>query len=666
MVSGLSIIIPCWNSRHLLEKNLPSVRAAMQCVDAPSELILVDDASTDGTGQWLAEAHPWARVIRHERNQGFSAGIRTGVAHAQHPIIYFLNSDVSVERDVFRAILPHFEAADIFAVASLDVERRPLTVPAFTNHAGLLGVRYLAIELPAQAVPIAFATGGHAAYHAAHFRELGGYDELFAPIYWEDVDCCARARNRGWKVLLEPNSRVHHSPGGTMSRRRPGSVIEGYRASHRWLFTLRHSARVGPLSVAMLAAAHPKQWLTALIKGWQRARQVHRREHASAAVVTQERVSVVKHRHGQPWTVAFFSPTGDIAGGGELSLLTLLRHLDRTRVSPVVVCPKEGEFAEQVRSLGIVVQILPLPSTAIGIANGAVRNLARWMLDAHVDLVHANAAGRVLVLPALAARLLGLEVIWHVRIADREMLADCWQSAVSSRLVVTSQYVAGRFGLRKAREKITLIPNPVDLAQFHPKRDGTAWRRRAGIADDRVCVGVFGRMDRWKRFDDAIRAAGQASKEESRLQLVLVGDGPERKALEALAKREAIGSVLFVPWQRDAGEAMAAMDIILHPTPGEHFGRIFIEAMAAGKPVVGVRAGAAPELVENGVTGLLAKPCDISGLADALVHLERDPERARMFGQTGRKKAEEQYSPAVIAQRMLELYETLLMPALSS
>jgi glycosyltransferase involved in cell wall biosynthesis len=602
------------------------------------------------------------RVIRHIKNRGFNQAVRTAAASAKQGIFYMLNSDVSVEPEAFQALVSHFENPDIFAVASLDVERMPSCVPAFTDHSGLLGIGYLAIQPPLEAVSIAFATGGHAAYHAGRFRQLGGFDTLFDPIYWEDVDICTRARARGWRVLLEPKSRVRHSPGGTMSRRRPSSVIEGYRAAHRWLYTLRHSQHLGPLSVLMLAATHPKSWPAALMKGCRRALAIHRCARSSAAALASERMPVVKHRHKQPWTVAFFSATGDIVGGGELSLLTLLGSLDRTRLRPVLVCPSEGELTRRARQMGIDVHCIKVSPSLRGVFDGTVPRLARWMRDQGVDLVHANSAGRLVLLPGLAARLLGIPVVWHVRISSGEPFQDRLQAAVCSQLIATSNFVASRFNPALRRKKLCVIANSVDLEQFRPGLPDAQLRASLGIPSDRLCVGVFGRMDSWKRFDLAIRAVALARKMDDRIHLVLAGDGPERGSLERLAQELGLGStVSFIGWQADAAIAMQAVDIVLHPTPGEHFGRVFIEAMAAGKPLIAAASGAAPELIQDGQTGLLVPANDAGAIADALVRLSRDAQLRFEMGLRARRHAEERFSAEKSAQSVQAVYEQLLL-----
>jgi len=659
----MSVLIPCWNGRHLLEQNLPSVLAAVKRLEGPSEILVVDDGSTDCVEEWLQRAMPQVRVIRRAKNQGFNAAIQTGLEAARFDLVYFLNSDAWLEPDALQVLPPHFADEQVFAVASLDVERgAPGTcvVPVSTNRGGLLGVRYLSIPEPPGPIDVLFASAGHAAYDVRKFHSVGGFDRLFEPAYWEDIDLCFRAHARGWRTVLEPKSRVHHHVGGSTSRRYSVSWFVHRRASHRWLFTLRHTPAIRISTVLALFGAYGLMAFNALVMGAQRARLIHRCAQATAPILRRFSVAAVKRAHQIPWTVAYVSATGDVVGGGEISLLTLLGALDRHRVRPILLCPFEGGFSRRARAAGIDVGIVPFPSTARALCDGALFRLVRWLREKDVDLVHVNSAGRSLFLSALAARVWGPPVVWHVRVASREWLADRVSVALTDRLLVTSQFVASRFQGKAMAKKLVRIPNPVDLAQFRAARDSMSWRARYGIKPEAVIVGVVGRFDAWKRFDLALSAFAHARTQASSLHLVMVGEGPERSRLEQLAQTLGLSpAVSFVGWQADPSEAMAAMEIILHPSR-EHFGRVFIEAMASGKALIAAQDGAAPELLEHEQTALLVPPGQVSGFAQALIRLARDPELRQRLGEAARERAERLYAADRVAEQVMHVYDELL------
>lgn len=661
MPEGLSVIIPVWNGRAHLEENLPSVLEAVERVEVPWEILVVDDASTDGSAEFLEKNHPTVQVVRRVQNEGFHAAISTGEAKARYSILYFLNCDVRVEPDTFRAVIPHFSDERVLAVASLDVGPKGLFVPASTNRCGLLGVRYLPIAEPKSPVSLLFATAGHSAYDAAKFRAMNGFDNLYAPFYWEDIDLCTRAQACGWRVLLEPTSRVSHTPGSFVERRHSPKRIAFWRADHRFLFTLRHSPSVGVLTFLMFVVSHG--WISLLSLLWLggRLRQIKRDPKKSVSVLKHHSLPAVKRAHGHPWTVAYLSFYSDIAGGGEISLLHLLQALDPHRVRPILLCPKEGELSRRCRDLGAEVHFFPFPHTWWGILNGTVLRLARWMSNTGVDVVHVNTAGRMLFLPGLAARCLGIPVVWHARVAEPEPLADRLATRLVERIIATSQYVAGRFQWGKAQDKVVCIPNPIDLSRFQPGRDGREWRKQNGLPVHSILVGIFGRLDAWKRFDLAIRAAASAGAKHESFHFLVVGRGPERRSLERLARDLGLKTSLsFLDWQDDLTDAMSSIDILLHPTPGEHFGRVYIEAMACGKPVVAVDSGGAREIVLSEQTGILVPPNDPGALAEALVRLGANETLCQSMGQAGRRRAETLFDARRVAGLMEDLYVEIL------
>ncbi len=108
---------------------------------------------------------------------------------------------------------------------------------------------------------------------------------------------------------------------------------------------------------------------------------------------------------------------------------------------------------------------------------------------------------------------------------------------------------------------------------------------------------------------------------------------------------------------------MHEIDILVHPADNESFGRVAVEGMAAGLPVVGVRGGGIGEIVVDGVTGLLAEPDDAAGLARRIEQLVRDPGQRQAFGATGRQQAESRYSLKACTAGVLRVYEQVMCGA---
>jgi glycosyltransferase involved in cell wall biosynthesis len=126
---------------------------------------------------------------------------------------------------------------------------------------------------------------------------------------------------------------------------------------------------------------------------------------------------------------------------------------------------------------------------------------------------------------------------------------------------------------------------------------------------------------------------------------------------EAL-KKNANGKVKFLGWREDVDEIMPLFDMLVLPSLNEGMGRVLVEAMAAGKPVVASRVGGIPDLVRDGETGYLVPPADEKGLADGIKKLLDDPDKAKQMGLRGQAHCQ-QFSLKAMIQKLDDLYSDL-------
>lgn len=222
-IMSISIIIPTLDGLALLQKHLPALLAADGVSDA--EVLVVDDGGADGTPAWLAAHAPQVRLVRMARNGGFSRACNAGIREAQGEIVVLLNNDVHVAPD-FLAPLVRPLALDprVFAVnASILIPGKDMLDEGQKRGAFHHGLFYVdCLHDPAlratQTAPTLYATACAGAFRHAMLDTLGGFDELFSPAYWEDVDLSYRALKRGWRVLYEPLSVVYHEHESTTAR----------------------------------------------------------------------------------------------------------------------------------------------------------------------------------------------------------------------------------------------------------------------------------------------------------------------------------------------------------------------------------------------------------------------------------------------------------------
>lgn len=203
----LAIVIPNWNGKRLLEKNLPAVLAA-----GADEVIVSDDGSTDGSVEFLKEKFPQVKLVVHRR-LGFPGNCNEGVKKAKGEIVILLNTDVIPRKDFLKPLEKDFKDPKVFAVSFNESNwswAKIKWVNGFVEHKP--GPKVKTIHLSA------WASGGSAAFRKTMWEELGGFDEVYSPFYWEDIDLSYRAWKRGYKVLWEPRAIVHHKHEETIKR----------------------------------------------------------------------------------------------------------------------------------------------------------------------------------------------------------------------------------------------------------------------------------------------------------------------------------------------------------------------------------------------------------------------------------------------------------------
>ncbi|MFL6463666.1 MAG: glycosyltransferase [Bryobacteraceae bacterium] len=265
-----SIVIPNWNGRDLLEKFLPFVIAAVE-THPENEVIVVDNASTDGSVEFLQSHFPSVRILQLQHNLGFGGGSNRGFQAAKNDIVVLLNNDMRVEAGFLAPLLTPFSDPLVFAVSCqiffADPSRRReetgLT-EIWWERGRLRASHHIdpAVQAP---FPCAYAGGGSSAFDRKKFLELGGFDELFRPFYYEDTDLGYAAWKRGWKVLYQPASVVYHEHRGTIGRKFSkdfiNSVIDKnvllycWKNIHSWKMLSGHFAAVLTGSfVSMLSA----------------------------------------------------------------------------------------------------------------------------------------------------------------------------------------------------------------------------------------------------------------------------------------------------------------------------------------------------------------------------------------------------------------------------
>jgi GT2 family glycosyltransferase/glycosyltransferase involved in cell wall biosynthesis len=240
-----SIVIPNWNGRELLDRYLPSVMAAAKHCPG-SEVIVVDNGSTDGSPEFVLENYPQVRLVALPDNLGFGGGSNEGFQHAKRDIVVLLNSDMRVDRDFLRPLLDGFADEKTFAVSCQIFFSDPSKLREETGltegwwHQGSLRVRHRIDPDLRELYPCFYGGGGSCAFDRRKFLELGGFDAILAPFYLEDTDLGFLAWKRGWKVMYQPASLVYHEHRATIGRRFNAAYIQSILKKNFLLFVWKN------------------------------------------------------------------------------------------------------------------------------------------------------------------------------------------------------------------------------------------------------------------------------------------------------------------------------------------------------------------------------------------------------------------------------------------
>ena len=211
----LSVVIPSYNGKQLLEKHLPSVVNACASWEKDGgkfEIIIVDDASADSTAYWLKDAYPKVRLIRNQQNLRFGESCNRGVKEARGEIIVLLNNDVQPEPDFLKSLLVHFARPDVFAVGCKEINAVGNAV-LFGGRGVSEFWRGLLVHWRPQdqeSRRTTWVSAGSAAYRRELWLKLGGMDRLFRPAYEEDRDVSWQALKSGYDLVFELDSVVTH------------------------------------------------------------------------------------------------------------------------------------------------------------------------------------------------------------------------------------------------------------------------------------------------------------------------------------------------------------------------------------------------------------------------------------------------------------------------
>ena len=245
-----TVVIPTLDARDLLRDAL----ASLERQTVRPAVVVVDNASSDGTAELVRAEFPWARLVVNEENLGFGRAVNRGAAEASSGVLVLLNNDVICEPDFVERICEPFGDERVGMAAGVLLQAR---APDRVDSAGvevdptLRSFDYLwnrpVHELAAARDPLG-PCGGAAAYRLSAFRDAGAFDEAFF-AYWEDVELALRLKLAGWECRLAPGARALHRHGSTLGASSPAA--RRLEAFGRGYVLAKYRIRRGPRVAAL-------------------------------------------------------------------------------------------------------------------------------------------------------------------------------------------------------------------------------------------------------------------------------------------------------------------------------------------------------------------------------------------------------------------------------
>jgi glycosyltransferase involved in cell wall biosynthesis len=366
-------------------------------------------------------------------------------------------------------------------------------------------------------------------------------------------------------------------------------------------------------------------------------------------------------------------------GGAEFSLEGLVRSMPQEKYRYTVALPSPGPLEERLREKDIPVDIIPVESWRWWTRTIDQQlkfwllfplqlvSLGRWvkyLWKKKPGIIHINI--NRLVEPVIAAHIVGIPVVMHFRDIPSQMsyrfvlgkkgfywlmnLANYW---------IANSHATGHDIRPFCKRSVEVIPNAIDLIHF----DTNSHNGKTVHQDFPHKVAMIAGLVPWKNHYEYIELAKKVLVIRDDVEFLIVGTGQKEYTsyLKKLAEDlELSGRLKFMGFIENVPSLLKNIAILIHTTTLESFGRVFIEAMAARRPVVAFNSGGASEIVVDGETGLLVPPGDLDAMAAAVSQLLDDPISCRRMGESGRKRVEEYYLLDKHCQAVTKLYDKLL------
>ena len=359
--------------------------------------------------------------------------------------------------------------------------------------------------------------------------------------------------------------------------------------------------------------------------------------------------------------------SGLIFGGAERQLFYLVTNLDRSRYQPIVICPDDGVFPNQLRAAGIDTIIHPLPSWRkakyLIHRYTAASRLAQLARQQQVQLIHTSDSWHN-PYSIRVARQCGIPTISHVRAPIRpDQVRKYSFHDMSTIISISEQFTSPFLEASIPPDKIDVIVNCVDLAAFESTEVKQNTLRHE-LPLRRFVIGMVGRIEPFKRQKEFVKVASHVLKECQDVSFLIIGGTQpnpnhlayERELRQSISELNLTDYVTCTGHREDMPAVMQGLDLLITVSAGS----VIPEAMAAGKPVIGTSVGSTTDMIDNGRTGWVVPLFPIEGIAAKILRLIQTPSLCKQMGRAGRAHAEQHFSIARHVEKVQAVYDRLI------
>lgn len=364
-------------------------------------------------------------------------------------------------------------------------------------------------------------------------------------------------------------------------------------------------------------------------------------------------------------------------GGGETDLFTLAQSLDPTRFTPHLLLPYEGQLAQAWREQGWQVHLTHWRGVttyfipAVWARFPVVQRMTRLLREQKFALIHADYHTLPLILPA--AQQTKTPLMWTVH--GWWFRPKFWQRAFFRPIPAAARSYSIRDGFLgeppfMPPEAIPVIYSGVDTTRFHPELDKMPLRSQLNLSAETPVVAMVARFQPVKGHHHFQAMAELVLQQMPEAEFIIAGEnvfggsGDEsyKNRIMAYAQNHPIlrEKLHYIGFRADVERVLAAADVVVCPSDLESYGKVNIEAMACGKPVVSTNRGGPAETVLDGETGYLVNPGDVTAMAQRVLQLLHNPAEQARLGANGRNRALKTFSLAESTRQYVTIFERLL------